>query len=71
LDIAELCAYFIDWQKAFELRNELMQILKGTGIDWCRMRLMSKLYMEQCDWTKVWQQVRRWEAEFDKDAACH
>jgi len=26
-----------------------MQILKGTGIDWCRIGLMSELYMEQCE----------------------
>jgi hypothetical protein len=24
-----------------------MQILKGTGIDWCKRRLISKLYMNQ------------------------
>jgi len=24
-----------------------MQILKGTGIDWCERRLISKLYMDQ------------------------
>ena len=31
----ELCACFIDWQKAFDLVNwtKLIQILKGTGID--------------------------------------
>jgi len=26
-----------------------MQILTGTGIDWYRIRLMGKLYMEQCE----------------------
>ena len=33
---AELCVCFIDWQKAFDRVNwtKLMQILKGTGIDW-------------------------------------
>jgi hypothetical protein len=49
LDIdEELCACFIDWQKAFDRVNwtKLMQILKGTGIDWCERRLISKLYME-------------------------
>jgi hypothetical protein len=45
----ELCACFIDWQKAFDRvnRNKLMHILKGTGIDWRERRLISKLYMEQ------------------------
>jgi hypothetical protein len=50
LDIdEELCACFIDWQKAFDLVNwtKLMQILKGTGIDWRERRLNSKLYREQ------------------------
>jgi hypothetical protein len=50
LDIdEELCACFIDWQKAFDHVNwtKLMQILKGTGIDWRERRLISKLYMEQ------------------------
>jgi hypothetical protein len=50
LDIdEELCACFIDWQKAFDRVNctKLMQILKGTGIDWCERRFISKLYMEQ------------------------
>jgi hypothetical protein len=45
----ELCACFIDWKKAFDRVNwtKLMQILKGTGIDWRETRLISKLYMEQ------------------------
>jgi hypothetical protein len=45
----ELCACFIDWQKAFDLVNwtKLMQILKEIGIDWRERRLISKLYMEQ------------------------
>jgi hypothetical protein len=45
----ELCACFIDWQKAFDCDNwtKLMQILKGSGIDWHERRLISKLYMEQ------------------------
>jgi hypothetical protein len=32
----ELCVCFTDWQKAFDQVNwtKLMQILKGTGIDW-------------------------------------
>ena len=43
-----LCVCFIDW-KAFHRGNwtKLMQILKGTGIDWCERRLTSKLYMAQ------------------------
>ena len=46
----ELCVCFIDWQKAFDWVNWtiLMQILKGTGIDWCERRLISNLYMAQC-----------------------
>jgi hypothetical protein len=45
----ELCACFIDWQKAFDRVNwtRLMQILKGTGIDLRERRLISNLYMEQ------------------------
>jgi hypothetical protein len=45
----ELCACFIDWQKAFDRVNwtKLMEILKRTGIDWRERRLISKLYMEQ------------------------
>jgi hypothetical protein len=45
----ELCACFIECQKAFDCVNwtKLMQILKGTGIDWHERRLISKLYMEQ------------------------
>jgi hypothetical protein len=46
LDIdEELCACFIDWQKAFDHVNwtELMQILKGTGID----RLVQKKIDQQ------------------------
>jgi hypothetical protein len=47
---AELCVCFIrDWQKAFDRVNwtKLMQILKGTGIDWHERRLISNLYMAQ------------------------
>jgi hypothetical protein len=45
----EWYACFIEWQKAFDRVNwtKLMQILKGTGIDWRERRLISKLYMEQ------------------------
>jgi hypothetical protein len=50
LDIGEeLCACFIDWQKASDRVNwtKLMQILKGTGIDWRERRSISKFYMDQ------------------------
>jgi hypothetical protein len=45
----ELCGCFIDWQKAFDRVNgtKLMQILKGTGIDWRERNLISRLYVEQ------------------------
>jgi hypothetical protein len=45
----EVCACFIDWQKAFDRVSwtKLMQILKGTGIDGRKRRLISKLYMDQ------------------------
>ena len=45
----ELFVCFIDWQKAFDRVNwtKLMQILKGTGMDWRERRLISKLYMDQ------------------------
>jgi hypothetical protein len=45
----ELCACFIDWQKTFYGVNWtiLMQILKGTGIDWREGRLIGKLYMDE------------------------
>ena len=45
----ELCVCFIEWQKAFDRVNwtKLMQILKGTGIDWRERRLISNLYMAQ------------------------
>jgi hypothetical protein len=38
----ELCVCFRDWQKAFGRVNwtKLMQILKGTGIDWRERRLI-------------------------------
>jgi hypothetical protein len=44
-----LLACFIDWQKAFDRVNwtKLMQILKGTGVDWRERRLIRKLYMER------------------------
>jgi len=41
----ELCVCFVDWQKAFDRVNwtKLMQMLKGTGIDWRERRLISNL----------------------------
>jgi len=47
--VEELCVFIINWQKAFDHVNwtKLMQILQGTGIDWCERRLNSKLYTEQ------------------------
>ena len=50
LDInEELCACFIDWQKAQDSVNwtKLIQILKGTCIVWRERRLISKLYINQ------------------------
>ena len=43
------CVCFIDWQKVFYRVNwtKLMQILKGTVIDWRERRLINKLYMAQ------------------------
>ena len=40
----DLCVCFIDWKKAFDRVSctKLMQILKGTGIDWRERRLISK-----------------------------
>jgi hypothetical protein len=45
----ELCVYFIDWQKTFDRVNwiKLMQILKGTGIDWRERRLICNLCVAQ------------------------
>jgi predicted DNA-binding protein len=45
----DLRVCFIDWKKAFDRVNwtKLMQILKGTGIDWCERRLIGNLYMAQ------------------------
>jgi hypothetical protein len=45
----ELCVCFIDWQKVFDWVNwtKLMQILKGTRIDWRERRLISNLYTAQ------------------------
>ena len=45
----ELCTCFIDWQKVFEHVNwtKLMQILKVTGTNWCKRRLINQLYVDQ------------------------
>jgi len=45
----DLCVCFIDWKQAFDRVKwtKLMQILKGTGIDWRERRLISNLYMAQ------------------------
>jgi hypothetical protein len=46
----ELCAFFIFWQKisgSVKLTT-VKQIRKETVIDWCKRRLISKLYMDQC-----------------------
>jgi len=38
----ELCVCFIDWQKVSDQVNwtKLMQIVKGTGIDWHERKLV-------------------------------
>jgi len=45
----DLCFCSIDWKQAFDRVNwtKLMQVLKGTGIDWRERRLISNLYMAQ------------------------
>jgi hypothetical protein len=45
----ELCASFVQWQKAFDHVNWtiLMQILKNTGTEWYERRLIKKLDMDQ------------------------
>jgi hypothetical protein len=53
----ELYVYLIDCQKVFDLVNwtTLVQILKGTGVDWRDKRLITKFYMDQnikINWTK-------------------
>jgi hypothetical protein len=50
-----LCAFSIDWQKAFYHVNEtkLIHILKEIGIDWHERRLISKFYMDQSVKLKV------------------
>ena len=50
LDInKELCASFVDGQKTLEHVNwtKLMHILKETGTDWHKRRMISKQYMKQ------------------------
>jgi predicted DNA-binding protein len=41
---AELCVCFVYWQKNW---TKLMQILKGSGINWRERRLISNVYMAQ------------------------
>ena len=43
-----MCAYFVDWHKAFSLVKliKLMHILKENYIDWRERRVISKLYMD-------------------------
>jgi hypothetical protein len=45
----EVCVCLIDGKKEYDRVNwtKLMQILKGTGIDWCGRRLICNLYMVQ------------------------
>jgi hypothetical protein len=40
---------FIDWQKAGDDVNwtRLMQILKVNGIKWCKVKLITKLYIDK------------------------
>jgi hypothetical protein len=69
----EVCVCFIDWQKAFDRVNwtKLMQILKGTGIDWRERRLISNsawLKVLKYDWTEERRVVWRLEEQLDKDA---
>ena len=64
------------WQKVFDQVNwtKLMQILKGTGIDWHERRLLATctwLRVLKYDWTEGRQEVWRLEEELDKDIACH
>jgi hypothetical protein len=50
-----------------------MQILKEAGIDRCKRRWLSKLYMDQIVismTTKGRQEVLGLEEEFNKDAVC-
>ena len=51
-----------------------MQILKATGINCHKKKLISKLYMDQSVKLKLdqWRQEEcRLEEVFDKDAVCH
>ncbi|MGX9339096.1 reverse transcriptase domain-containing protein, partial [Pantoea dispersa] len=45
----EVCACFIDWQKAFDRVNwtKLMNILKEIGVNWRDRRLILNLYLGQ------------------------
>jgi hypothetical protein len=39
----------VDWQKEYDHVKwaKLVKILKGTGINWCKRRPISKLYTDQ------------------------
>jgi hypothetical protein len=72
----EVCICFIDWQKAFDRVKwtKLMEILKKTGIDWRKRKLISKLYVDQSVKVRLDQEVTsivKIEEELDKDAVCH
>jgi hypothetical protein len=44
----KLCTCFTDWKASDHVnRTILMQILNATGVDTCKRRLISKLYMDQ------------------------
>jgi hypothetical protein len=62
LDIdEELCACFIDWQKASDHIKwaKFIHMLKEIGIYWCKRRLISKLYMDQEVKVRLDQRERR------------
>jgi hypothetical protein len=48
LDAHELCSCLTEWQKTFDHVNwsKLMQIVKGTSINWRKRRLNSELYTD-------------------------
>lgn len=59
LDIdEEMCACFTGWQNVFHRVNwtELMQIMKGSNMNWRERRLISKLYVDQS--ARLW--LARW-----------
>jgi hypothetical protein len=72
LDIEEeLCACYIQWQKAFDCGKLILlkQILKVTAIS-CRERnLISKLYMDHI--LKCTQEASRLDEKLNRDAVYH